>query len=52
LTLLYPGIRNIRLGPALPAFISANILNFLMEKSNIAPITTPEEDVKAILDQK
>jgi len=40
---------NIRLGPTLPAFVSPNVLNFLVEKFNIAPITTPEEDIKAIL---
>ena len=50
LTLLHLGIKNIRLGPTLPAFVSPNVLNFLVEKFNIAPITTPEEDLKAILD--
>ena len=49
LTLLYLGIKNIRLGPTLPAFISQNILNFLVENYGIAPITTPEEDLKALL---
>ncbi|MBR6521793.1 MAG: hydroxylamine reductase [Oscillospiraceae bacterium] len=49
LTLLHLGIKNIRLGPTLPAFVSPNVLNFLVEKFNIAPITTPEEDIKAIL---
>ena len=49
LTLLHLGIKNIRLGPTLPAFISPNVLNFLVEKFNIAPITTPEEDLKTIL---
>lgn len=49
LTLLHLGIKNIRLGPTLPAFISPNVLNFLVEKFGIAPITTPEEDLKAIL---
>ena len=49
LTLLHLGIRNIRLGPTLPAFVSPNVLNFLVEKYNIAPITTPEEDLNAIL---
>jgi len=49
LTLLHLGIRNIRLGPTLPAFVSPNVLNILVEKFNIAPITTPEEDLKAIL---
>ena len=49
LTLLYLGIKNIKIGPTLPAFISPNVLNFLVEKYNIAPITTPEEDLKEIL---
>lgn len=51
LTLLYLGIKNIRLGPSLPAFVSPNVLNFLVEKFNIAPITTPEEDLNAILNR-
>ena len=49
LTLLHLGIRDILLGPSLPAFISPNVLNFLIEKYHIAPITTPEEDLKKIL---
>lgn len=49
LTLLYLGIQNILLGPSLPAFISPNVLNFLVEKYNIAPITTPDEDLKKLL---
>ena len=49
LTLLHLGIKNIKLGPTLPAFISPNVLNFLVEKYNIAPVTTPEEDFMAIL---
>ena len=49
LTLLYLGIRNIRLGPTLPAFVSENVLNYLVENYHIAPITTPEEDMKALL---
>ncbi len=49
LTLLHLGIKNIRLGPTLPAFISPNVLNFLVEKYGIAPITTPEEDLKVLL---
>lgn len=49
LTLLYLGIQNIKLGPSLPAFITPDVLNVLVEKFNIAPITTPEEDLKAIL---
>ncbi|MBC8391585.1 MAG: hydroxylamine reductase [Deltaproteobacteria bacterium] len=49
LTLLYLGIQDIRLGPSLPAFISPNVLNILVEKFNIKPISTPDEDLKAIL---
>ena len=49
LTLLHLGIRNIRLGPSLPAFLSPNILNFLVENYVIGPVTTPEEDLKALL---
>lgn len=49
LTLLYLGIENIRLGPTLPAFVSPNVLNILVDKFKIKPITTPEEDLKAIL---
>jgi hydroxylamine reductase len=49
LTLLYLGIKDIRLGPTLPAFITPNILNVLVEKFNIMPITTPDQDLKAIL---
>ncbi|MBF0225434.1 MAG: hydroxylamine reductase [Desulfobacterales bacterium] len=49
LTLLYLGIKNIRLGPTLPAFVSSNVLKVLVEKFNIMPISTPDEDLKAIL---
>ena len=48
LTLLHLGIKNIRLGPSLPAFLSPNILDFLVENYGIGPITTPEEDIKAL----
>lgn len=49
LTLLYLGIENIRLGPSLPAFVSPNVLNILIDKFKIKPITTPENDLKEIL---
>lgn len=49
LTLLYLGIENIRLGPTLPAFVSPNVLNILVDKFKIKPITTPEQDLKDIL---
>jgi len=49
LTLLHLGIRNMRLGPTLPAFLTPAALNVLVEKFAIKPVTTPEEDLKAIL---
>jgi len=49
LTLLHLGIKNIRLGPTLPAFLSPNVLNYLVENFHIAPVTTPEEDLKVLL---
>ena len=49
LTLLHLGIKNILLGPTLPAFVSPNVLNYLVEHYNIAPITTPAEDLKKLL---
>lgn len=51
LTLLYLGIKNIHLGPTLPAFISSNVLNFLVENYGISPISTPEEDIKKLLNK-
>jgi hydroxylamine reductase len=49
LTLLYLGIKDIRLGPSLPAFITPNVLNVLVQNFAIKPITTPDEDLKTIL---
>jgi hydroxylamine reductase len=49
LTLLSLGIKNIRLGPSLPAFVSPNVLGVLVKQFNIAPISTPDADLKAIL---
>lgn len=49
LSLLSLGVKNIHLGPSLPAFVTPNILNFLVENFAIKPITTPDEDLKAIL---
>lgn len=50
LTLLYLGIKDIRLGPSLPAFITPNVLDVLVKNFDIKPITTPDEDLKAILE--
>ena len=49
LTLLALDVKNIRIGPSLPAFISPNILNMLVEKWHLTPISTADEDLKAIL---
>ena len=49
LTLLYLGIKNIKLGPTLPAFVSKNVLDYLVENYNIAPIGDVDEDLKDCL---
>jgi len=49
LTLLAIGIKDIRLGPSLPAFVSPGVLDVLVKNFGIKPITTPEADLKAIL---
>jgi len=49
LTLLHLGVRDIRIGPSLPAFVSPNVLNVLVENFNIMPISTPQEDLAAML---
>ena len=49
LTLLALGIKNIKLGPSLPAFVSPTVLGVLVEKFQIAPISTADTDLKAIL---
>ncbi len=49
LTLLHLGIKDIRLGPTLPAFLSETVTNVIVENFNLMPITTPEDDLKAML---
>ncbi|KUK42020.1 MAG: Hydroxylamine reductase [Thermovirga lienii] len=49
LTLLHLGIKNIRLGPSMPAFVKPAVYNILKDQFNLIPITTPQEDLKAIL---
>lgn len=49
LTLLHLGIKNIYLGPTLPAFLSANVTEFLVKNFNLHPTTTPEQDLADIL---
>ena len=52
LTLLHLGIKDIRLGPSLPAFVTPTVLQVLVDTFGIKPISTPEEDLKAILGQE
>ncbi len=49
LTLLHLGVKNMRLGSTLPAFLSPGVLALLEQKYNLMPITTPEKDLAAIL---
>ena len=49
LTLFHLGIKDIRLGPSLPAFVTPNVLDVLVKNFNIKPVTTPDEDLRAIL---
>ncbi len=49
LTLLSLGVKNIYLGPSVPAFLSPNIVSFLVENFGITPISTPEADMKKML---
>lgn len=49
LALLYLGVKNIHLGPTLPGFLSPNVVNVLVEKFGITGITTPDEDMKILL---
>ncbi len=51
LALLYLGVKNIHLGPTLPAFLSPNIAKVLVEKFGIAGIGTVEDDVKLFMEQ-
>ncbi len=49
LTLLYLGVKNIYLGPSLPAFVSPAVLEFLVKEFGIRPISTPDEDLASVL---
>jgi hydroxylamine reductase len=49
LTLLSLGIKDIRIGPTLPAFVSPNVLKILVDNFNLKPVTTPDNDLKEIL---
>jgi len=52
LALLYLGVKNIRLGPTLPAFLSPDVANVLVQKFDLKLITTPQNDVKKMLEGK
>jgi hydroxylamine reductase len=49
LALLFLGVKGIRLGPTLPAFVSPTVLNVLVDKFDIKPISTVEEDIAAMM---
>ena len=49
LTLLYLGLQHIYLGPTIPAFVSPNVLQFLVENYHLTPTSDPKTDLKAIL---
>ena len=49
LTLLHLGVKNIHLGPSLPAFVSPNVLNILVDNFGITPISTADEDLNKLL---
>ena len=49
LTLLHLGVKNIRIGPSLPAFVTPPVLGVLSEKFGLRPISTPEADLAAML---
>ena len=49
LSLLHLGVKGIRIGPSLPAFITPNVLKVLQDNFDLKLITTPDEDLKAIL---
>lgn len=49
LTLLYLGIKNMKLGPSMPAFLSKNVANFIVDNYHLKPISTPEADLREIL---
>ncbi len=51
LALLALGIRGIYLGPSLPAFLSPNVLQYLVDNFDLKPISTPDEDLKSCLRQ-
>ena len=49
MTLLYLGLQHIYLGPTIPAFVSPNVLQFLVENYHLTPTSDPKTDLKAIL---
>ena len=51
LSLLYLGVKNIHLGPTLPAFLSPNVLQYLVDTFDLRLISTPDDDLKSCLEQ-
>ena len=49
ITLLHLGIKNMRIGPTVPAFLGPNVVNVLVEQFGLTPISTPEADLAAML---
>jgi hydroxylamine reductase len=52
LSLLHLGVKNIRLGPTLPAYITPNVLDVLVEHYNIMPTAGAQEDIKNMMEGK
>ena len=52
LSLLALGVRNVRLGPTLPAFLTPTLLEVLVSRFGVQPITTADADLKASLQRQ
>ena len=52
LSLLHLGVKNVRLGPKMPAFLSPDILQLLTDRHNLLPTTEAEDDVKAMMENR
>jgi hydroxylamine reductase len=52
LTLLHMGVKNIRLGPSLPAYVTPNVLNVLVQNYNLMPTGNVQKDIKAMMEGK
>jgi hydroxylamine reductase len=52
LTLLALGVRNVRLGPSLPGYLTPALLDILVNRFGVLPITNAQDDIKSCLDRK